>query len=172
VATINAALESVLLTSRHLDNELIETFTISQLADDIVQGLMRSQARVIATEESDCKPTDFYVFYKDDSISNQVLDIVEAQFPLSTIVDWTPDGILLPKKKSKRDLKDDEVIAFLVNKAKDHETYLRKDLEKALSINKSTMGRIILRENFKSQMEKHGIDYRNKDGKSQQFILK
>ena len=83
---------------------------------------------------------------------NQVLDIVEAQFPLSTIVDWTPDGILLPKKKSKRDLKDDEVIAFLVNKAKDHETYLRKDLEKALSINKSTMGRIILRENFKSQM--------------------
>lgn len=172
VATINAALESVLLTSRHLDNELIETFTISQLADDIVQGLMRSQARVIATEESDCKPTDFYVFYKDDSISNQVLDIVEAQFPLSTIVDWTPDGILLPKNKSKRDLKDDEVIAFLVNKAKDHETYLRKDLEKALSINKSTMGRIILRENFKSQMEKHGIDYRNKDGKSQQFILK
>jgi hypothetical protein len=172
VAAINASLESVLLTSRHLDNELIEKFAISQLADDIVQGLMRSQARVIASEDSDCKPSDFYLFYNDDTKSNKVLEIVETQFPLASIVDWIPSGKPIQKRKSKRTKKDDEVIALLVNKAKDHETYLRKDLQDELGINKSTMGRIIAREYFKSQMKKYGIDYRNKDGKSQQFVLK
>lgn len=172
VCTINSALDSVLLTSRHLNNELIEKFSVSQLADDIVQGLMRSRARVISTEQSDCKPTNFYIFYKDDSKSQQVLDLVESQFPFAKIIDWTPNGKPIPKTKTKRNKKDDEVIDFLVLKAKDHETYLRKDLQDELGINKSTMGRIIDRDYFREQLEVNGIVYKSKDGKSQQFILK
>ena len=172
VSTINSSLESVLLTSRHLDDELIDKFEISQLADDIVQGLMRSKARTITTKESDCKPTSFYIFSKDDDKSRKVLALVEAQFPLSTINTWIPNGTSLPKKKSKRNRKDDEVIEYLVEKSKDHETYLRKDLENELNINKSTMGRIINRKYFKEHLTKNGITFTNKDAKSQQFILK
>jgi hypothetical protein len=172
MCAINSSLDSELLTSRHLDDDLLEKFEVSQLADDIVQGLMRSQARIIATDESDCKPTSFYLFYQDDDKSRKVLELVESQFPQSAVIDWKPSGTDLPKRKTKRNKKDDEVVDYLLQKAKDHETYLRKDIEKDLRINKSTMSRMLARDYFKEQLAKNGITFTNKDAKSQQFILK
>ena len=172
VSTINSSLESILLTSRHLDDELIEKFSISQLADDIIQGLMRSQARVIATDESDCKETSFYLFYNDDDMSKKVVELVESQFPKANVVDWTPSGIAVPKKKTKPNKKADSIIELLVEKAKDHETYLRKGVESDLGIDPATMGRIIKDDYFKDLLAEQGFSFKNKDGKSQQFILK
>lgn len=172
ISAINASLDSVLLTSRHLDDEVIDNFAISQLADDIVQGLMRSHARIIATNDSDCKPTDFYIFSKDDDKSRQVLELVESQFPQATVVDWIPLGEALPKKKTKRVKNADRVIELLIEKAKDHETYLRSDLELELNINKSTMTRILESDYMKAKWNEHGFDYRNKDGKSKHFVLR
>jgi len=173
VAAINSSLDSVLLTSRHLDDELIVRFAISRLADDIVQGLMRSRARIVATDESDCEPTSFYLFYKEGDESREVFELVESQFPQAKIVDWIPDGTAIPQKKTRRNKKDDEVIDHLVlQKSNRHETYLRKDVENELGINKATMGRVTEREYFKEQMAKHGITYINTDGKSHYFALK
>ena len=172
VSAINASLDSVLLTSRHLDDELLETFAISQVADDMVQGLMRSQARIIATKDSDCKPTSFYLFYKDDDKSRRILELVESQFPQSTIKEWIPNGEHLPKKKTKRNKNADRVIELLVKKSKDHETVLRTDLQEELSINKSTMGRVLASPYFKALLIEHDFCYRNKDGKSMHFILR
>lgn len=172
VSTISSSLESVLLTSRHLDEALIEKFAISQLADDIVQALMRSQARVIATEDSDCKETRFYLFYKDDDKSTEVLDIVESQFPKALLVDWIPKGDSLTKKPGKRGKNAQRVIEFLVLKSKDHDSYLRTSVQTKLNINKSTMSRIIQDEAFKQMLIEQGFLFRNLDGKSQQFILK
>jgi hypothetical protein len=172
VSAINASLDSVLLTSRHLDDELLDTFAISQLADDIVQGLMRSQARIIASKDSDCKPTSFYLFYKDDDKSRRALDLMESQFPGSTIIDWVPNGEPLPKKKTKRNKNADRVIELLVAKAKDHETVLRTDVQAELGIHKSTMGRVLESEYMETLLREHDFDFRKKDGKSQYFILR
>lgn len=172
VSAISASLDSVLLTSRHLDDELLEAFAISQLADDLVQGLMRSQARVISTNDSDCRPTSFYLFYKDDEKSKRVLELVESQFQGCSIVDWQPDGKELPKKKTKRNKNADRVIQFLIEKSKNYETYLRSDLQEDLNINKSTMGRLIDSEYMRDQLSENGFAFRNKDGKSQHFILR
>jgi hypothetical protein len=138
---------------------------------DIVQGLMRSQARVIATEDSDCKETSFYLFYEDNDKNKKVLDLVESQFPKATVVDWTPSGAAIPKKKGKRNKNADRVIELLIEKSKNHENYTRKDVEKDLGINKSTMGRIVQSDYFKSLLVEQGFSFKNKDGKSQQFIL-
>lgn len=171
VSAINASLDSVLLTSRHLDNEVLETFSISQLAVDIVQGLMRSQARVIATKESDCKPTSFYLFYEDDDRSRRVLELVESRFPGRTVVDWTPNGEPIPRKKNKRIKNADRVIELLIERSKSHETYLRSDVENELKINKSTMTRIAESDYMTSKLEEFGFTYKKKDGKSKYFIL-
>jgi hypothetical protein len=172
ISAINSSLESVLLTSRHLDDELLEKFEISQLADDIIQGLMRSQARVISTADSDCKKTSFYLFYEDSDKARKVLDLVESQFPEANLVNWTPNGTSIPKIKSKRNKNADRVIDLLVEKSKDHETYLRADVQTELNINKSTMSRLVKSDYFKEAMEQNGIIFKNKDMKSQQFILK
>lgn len=172
ISTINSSLESVLLTSRHLDDELLEKFAVSQLADDIIQGLMRSQARVIATVDSDCKETSFYLFYDDSDKDKKVIDLVESQFPEATLVDWHPSGRPIPKKKTKRNKNADRVIELLVKKSKDHETYLRTDIQNELVINKSTMTRIVGSDYFKAKLAEHGITFINKDGKSQQFVLR
>ncbi|MCC4275996.1 hypothetical protein [Marinomonas communis] len=172
VSAISASLDSVLLTSRYLDDELLETFAISQLADDLVQGLMRSQARVISTNDSDCRPTSFYLFYKDDEKSKRVLELVESQFRGCSVVDWQPNGKELPKKKTKRNKNVDRVIQFLIEKSKSYETYLRSDLQADLNINKSTMGRLIDSEYMKDLLSENGFAFRNKDGKSQHFILR
>ena len=172
ISTINSSLDSVLLTSRHLDDDLIETFEVTQLADDIIQGLMRSQARVIATADSDCKETSFYLFYDDTDKDKRVIELVESQFPDSTLVNWTPNGMAIPKKKGKRNKNADRVIELLANKSKDHETYLRTDVESELAINKSTMTRVVSSDYFKNALVDNGFTFKNKDGKSQQFVLK
>jgi hypothetical protein len=172
VCAINSCLDSVLLTSRHLDDDLLESFEVSQLADDIVQGLMRSQARIIATEDSDCKPTSFYVFYKNDNKSKKVLDLVESQFPLADLVDWVPTGTSLPKRKGKAQQKADLVIGLLIKKSQGHETYLRKDVETALSINKSTMTRLVASQHFRDELDKHGFVSVDTVPKAHYFLLK
>lgn len=172
ISTINSSLDSVLLTSRHLDDDLIEKFEITQLADDIIQGLMRSQARVIATADSDCKETSFYLFYDDKDKDKKVLELVESQFPEATLVNWKPNGTPMPKKKGKKNKNADRVIELLMEKSKDHETYLRADVERELNINRSTMTRLVKSEYFKDTLAENGLTFKNKDGKSQQFVLK
>jgi hypothetical protein len=172
VSSINASLDSVLLTSRHLDDEFLEVFSNSQLADDIVQGLMRSQARKIATDDSDCKPTSFYLFYKDDEKSKKVLELVESKFPQSKVIDWIPNGLPLPIKKTKPNKRADLVIEFLIEKAKDHETYLRSDMQTELGINKSTMTRLLASDYLTAKLAEHGFIHKAKNSKSQQFILR
>lgn len=170
IASICSALESVFVTTQYLDDELVERFEISQLADDMVQGFMRSQARVIATADSDCKPTSFYLFYKDDDKSQQVIDLVEKQFPYATVVDWQPK-VKITLKKGKTETNADKVLDLLVDKAKTNQTYLLTDLINETGINKSTMNRLVTSDYFKEKLAELGYVYTNKDGKSMQFIL-
>jgi hypothetical protein len=170
IASICSALESVFVTTQYLDDELVEKFEISQLADDMVQGFMRSQARVIATPDSDCKPTSFYLFYKDDDKSRQVIDLVEKQFPFATVLDWQPTT-KFTIKKSKTQTNADKVLDVLVEKAKTNQTYLLADLVKETGINKSNMSRVVTSDYFKQRLSEVGFIYTNKDGRSNQFIL-
>jgi hypothetical protein len=157
---------------RKIDKELLDQFKISQLADDLVQAVMRCRARKIATADSDCLEASIYLFYPEREDSRAVLDLFESQFPQATIVDWTPKGIEVPKKKTKPQKNADRVIDLLDDKFATHETILRKDVEEELNINKSTMTRILKNEYFKQKLVEHGFDFKNKDGKSQYFILK
>ena len=172
ICAINSSLDSVSLTSRHLDDQLLESFEVSQLADDIVQGLMRSQARIISTTDSDCKPTSFYFFYKDDEKSKKVVELVESQFPKATINNWVPIGSALPKKKTKPEMNADLIIDLLNKISRDHDTYLRSSVAKDLNINKTTMNRLVKSPYLIGKLAENGYVLMNKDGKSQQFILK
>jgi hypothetical protein len=171
ISMIASALDSVLLTTRHLNDELVNEFSLSQLADDIVQGLMRSQARIIATPDSDCRPTDFYLFHKGDEESQKVIDLVLSQFPQAKVEDWQPKGQAVAVKKRKPQKKIDSIIELLQEKAKSHQTYLLNDLVDELGINKSTMSRIVNSDEFAERLSEQSYLLKQKDGKSKQFIL-
>ena len=50
---------------RQITQELIVRFSVTQVVDDLVQGVMRTRARVISTADSDCQEAQVYLFYPD-----------------------------------------------------------------------------------------------------------
>jgi hypothetical protein len=157
------------------DIHRIQHFRVGQLADDLVQAVMRSRARVIATPDSDCTPADVYLFHDDSEESNDVLDIFEGAFPDANVQDWntvpyTPNTA--PRSTGKVSQRIDTIIKFLQDKEKTNASYSRKDVESELSINSSALTRDLKTEEFKRKLADMGYKYSKKDGKSDEFVLK
>lgn len=167
----NAGKEIDLVTYR-LDEKTIKNFEVTQLADDLVQGVMRSRARIIDTKDGDCKSTDIYLFSKEDNDDDyNVMKLFESQFPDANILEWNPTGTPLPKKKTKKEVNADRVIDFLKSKEKAEENYLYNDVLKELKINKTTFHNLIKLDYFQEQLQKNNFSLQKKDGKSLYFIL-
>ena len=166
----NAARE-IDLVSLYLNDDIIDTFVVTQLADDLVQAVMRSKARTIATDDSDCNPTEVYLFYHDDPMSNRVLEIFEKQFPMAKIQQWNPIGATLSYKKTKPMQNADKVIDLLKVKEATQTTCLLSDVIEQTLIPKSTMSRITTDDYFLQKLQEHGYSLQNKNGKEKYFVL-
>ncbi len=166
----NAGIEIDLVTYR-LDEKTIKNFEITQLADDLVQGVMRSRARIIDTKDGDCKSTDIYLFSKEDDDAYRVIELFESQFPDANILEWIPTGNPLPKKKTKKEVNADRVIDFLMSKRTTDENYLSNDVSTELEINKTTFYNLLKLDYFQEQLEKNNFSLQKKDGKSFYFLL-
>ncbi len=172
IANFYNAINSISKGSRFIDNDIITSFAISQLADDLVQAVMRSRARVIATEDSDCYETEIYLYY--DGLNDNhydTLELFESQFPEARIVDWLPIGLPPVKKKTKPEKKIDEIISLLKSKEKDHQTYLLSDVKKETEIYGANMTRLTKTDYFNEQLKINNYIFRKKNGKSMHFIL-
>lgn len=155
----------------YITSEMLYKFKVSQLADDLIQGVMRCKARQINTLDSDCSKADIYLFYSDIKEYNDVLSIFESQFKGAKIVDWTPTGYDKLIKKTKTVIKADALISYLENKESTHQTVPLGDIIKELDINKSTLSRIIKQEYFINKLQEKGYTYKNSNGRSKHFIL-
>ena len=158
-------------TGINVTSDVLKNFANTQLADDLVQGVMRSKARKIATKDADCEPTDVYLFYEDIKEYNDVLELFESQFPMCKVLEWKPKGIDLPKKRAKVKQKADMIINYLQSKESTDQNISLKDVLEELEINKSTASRIINGEYFKEELNKKGYKYKNSNGRTKYFIL-
>ncbi|WNZ00176.1 hypothetical protein SUSP_002593 [Sulfurospirillum sp. 'SP'] len=166
-----ASAQEIDLVSLYLNDDIIDTFIATQIADDLIQAVMRSKARIIATNDSDCNPTEVYLFYHDDPMSNRILDIFEKQFPMVKIQQWEPIGISLSHKKTKPMLNADKVIELLKAKEATQTTCLLSDVIEQTLIPKATMSRITTDDYFLQKLQEHGYSLQNKNGKEKYFVL-
>lgn len=154
------------------DKDLLNNFKTTQLADDLIQGIMRSHARKIATKDGDCKKTRVYLFYEDLKEYNDVLDIVISEFPKCNVIEWTPIGIVKKVKQTKQNKNADLVISYLQEKESQYKDIMLKRVIQELELKSYTMSRIISSEYFLQELDKKGYKLKNSDGKSKYFILK
>jgi len=172
VINFYAAVGEIDEASALINDYVLKDFENTRLVDDLVQAIMRSNARIIDTADSDCKPTDVYLFQKDDdAVSDQIINDVIEQFPKCVKVDWQPVGNPIVKQKTKVQRNADKIIKLLVEKSKDNETYLRKEIQKEVHMNKTTFSNTLKTEYFKEHMLANNMELKKKDGKSQYFEL-
>lgn len=155
-----------------INHDVLKTFELTQLADDLVQAVMRSKARIIASEDSDCHPTEVYLFYDNKEESHRVLDIFESQFPQANIQRWTPKGVVQVSKKTALEKAADVCIHHLDTKASDHQTYLLTDVRKELGLSPAKMSLILSSTYFKEALAKKDYLIKHSNGKSKHFVLK
>lgn len=172
VSNFYAAVGEIDEASYFIEDYALKVFENTRMVDDLVQAIMRSNARVIDTDDSDCKQTDVYLFQKDDdTVSDQIIDDVIQQFPECNKIDWQPIGNPIVKKKTKSQINADNIIKFLVKKSKVNQTYLRSNTIRELNFNKTTFSNTIKTDYFKEELLKHNMELKQKDGKSQYFDL-
>lgn len=158
--------------SYFINHTVLKAFEVTQLADDLVQAVMRSKARIIATEDSDCHPTEVYLFYQNNADSARVLQIFESQFPQATIVDWEPKGLPRFSRKTAIEKTADDCIHYLSSIEATHQTCLLSTLKKELGISASKTSYVLASDYFKEELDKKGYLLKHTNGKSKHFILK
>lgn len=163
---------SDLRTMKHITPDAIKTLQSSEIADDLIQGAMRCCARIIDTNDSDCKEASVYLFQDDFDGSEGVIDLFESEFPKANIVNWIPKASrprgTLPKPQQKQEV----VIEYLLKTLESNSTYLRPDLCNECSISPPTMTRWLKSGYFKDRLNELGIYLEKFDGKSEVFKFK
>lgn len=166
------AIDDEQISSNGITKEVVDNFKTTQVADDIIQALMRSQARKIATKDGDCKKSEVYLFYEDIKLYNNVLNLVVEQLPNCKVVEWTPVGIAKKVKKTKRNKNADLIIGYLQQLEANNSDVMMKTVAKELEFKPYQITRITQSEYFKEELSKKGYILKNSNGKSKYFILK
>jgi hypothetical protein len=167
-----SALDDTRRAESLLTTEVVNEFEITQLADDLVQAVMRANARKIATKDGDCNKNEIYLFYQDYVKYNAILTLFQSQFPQAKIIDWKPKGIQKRSKKTADERTADDFIRHLRAKEDNYKTYLFSDLKKDLNVKPPKATRVTSSEYFKKELEKEGYVFKKINGKSKYFILK
>ena len=150
----------------------IEKFSTAQMAEDIIQAVMRTRARVIADDDSNCHPTEVYLLYPDRVKEQNVIDTVIAEFPEAVIQNWMPRfGISLssftrPQKNAHNILLDLDGC-----KAKGGGEVSYKDVRESTSLSRSTFSKAIAEDYFKEGLQTRGITVEDIDGRQKKFVF-
>jgi len=163
---------SDLRTMKHITPDAIKNLQLSEIADDLIQGAMRCCARIIDTNDSDCKEASVYLFQDDFDGSEGVIDLFESEFPKANVVNWTPKARRASNSLPKPQQKQEAVIECLLEVLKPNSSYLRRNLCNECSISQSTMTRWLKSDYFKERLNELGIELSKIDGKSKAFKFK
>jgi hypothetical protein len=176
---------SSILSSGHTDQDLyrlkainqrkiVDEFKITQLADDLVQAVMRSQARIIDTIDSDCKPATIYLMHNGTSVNNDVINLFLTQVPQAHVnLAWKPKGQIFVKKLTKTQQNQNQLFLYIQSKLKNTgDVILRKSVENSYNISTVKFSRWVNSPYFKFLLEQNNIKLVKVSGnkKSDQFV--
>lgn len=150
----------------------MEKFSTAQVAEDIIQAVMRTRARVIADDDSDCNPTEVYLLYPDRIKEQNVIDKVIDEFPDAVLQSWQPPfGISLssftkPQKNAHFILVDLDSY-----KAKGGTEVSYKDVRESSILSRSTFSKAISEDYFKEGLQTRGIKVKEINGRQKKFVF-
>ena len=153
---------------------IVNEFSKTQLADDLVQAVMRSQARIINTNDSDCKTATIYLMHNGSSINNDVIDLFLTQVPEANLnLAWKPKGQILQKKLTKTQEKQNNVVLYIASQLKNPgDVLIRKSVENSYGIDAGTFSRWLNKDKyFKQLLAINDIKLENVNGNKTQFQI-
>lgn len=152
--------------------ENIDKFSVGQIAEDIVQAVMRTRARVIADDDSDCLPAEVYLIYPDKTHEQGVIDKVIAEFPQSTVQSWNPTFGLDISSFTKPQ-KNAHSILLALDEIKDEgmNEISWKEIREKTGFSPSTFSKAVKEEYFKGECKTKGISEEKINKRDKKFVF-
>jgi hypothetical protein len=152
--------------------ENMEIFSTAQLAEDIIQAVMRTRARIIADNNSDCLPAEVYLMYPDRDKEQDVIDLVVNEFPGATINTWEPpvgidlSGFTKPQKNAYQ-------ILLLLDDIQGQgcSEISWKDVREKSGFSPSTFSKAIAEDYFEKERIARGIEVEDINGRQKKFVF-
>ena len=73
--------------------DIKDTYSITQITDDLVQAVNRGAVRKTASTDGNCVESQVYMFYPTAIEGKIVMDLFKKEFEEHTVKPWTPVGI-------------------------------------------------------------------------------
>lgn len=149
------------------DYNLLNTYSNTQLADDLVQAVMRCRARVISDADGNCKSADIYICTKSKDIeTDPVLKLVFGQFKNASLEPWLLPQEVLPKRKSKSEANITIVIDYLKSIENTTADVSQATIVKDTPLSKSAFSRLYNSEEFEEALADEGFSKCKINGRS------
>jgi hypothetical protein len=152
--------------------ENIDKFSVGQMAEDIVQAVMRTRARVIADDDSDCLPAEVYLLYPDRTNEQAVIDKVVAEFPSATVKSWNPPFGIDLSSFTKPQKNAHSILEALDESKQQGKTEVSwKEIRESSGLDPSTFSKAVKEKYFVKQCETEGITTDKINGKKNKFVF-
>ena len=115
----------------------------TQLADDLVQAVMRCSARKTVSEDGNCAAAEVYIFYPNNKEGKRVLKLFELEFKEAVIKKWTPKFKNVQQKITKHEANVRSIMKYLKQASKKVLDISQSDIVKATGLAKSIISRTL-----------------------------
>lgn len=140
----------------------IPKLATSKLAEDIIQGVFRSRARVSKNHDGSPDSTEFFIFLgKETNKNKEIIDLALEAMPNIQVLDWElKHSVPMPPKKNKVSEQIEMLIDVLEAYAHDgYSDVLRETIENRMAVTKVVMKRLLSNQVCINELGKAGFRY-------------
>ncbi len=139
-----------------IDDTTITEYTHTQLADDLVQAVMRGSARNTVSNDGNCAKCEAYIYYPDNEKGRMVMELFEKEFNQATKKEWDPKMSSSPKNTLKSELNVETIMKYLSNESKIVSSVTQAKIVKEIDLSKTTVSETITSDKCKKRFVEAG----------------
>lgn len=139
-----------------IDDTTITEYTHTQLADDLVQAVMRGSARNTVFSDGNCAKCEAYIYYPDNEKGRKVMELFEAEFTQVIVKEWEPVIQNYSKKTPKSELNIKTIMTYLSNASKTVSSVTQAKIVKEIDLSKATVSETITSNKCKERFDEAG----------------
>ena len=98
--------------------EVKEKYEMTQIADDLVQGVNRGAVRTTISTDGNCAKSEIYMFYPNSEFGLNLMEGFEDEFKGASVIPWSPVGIEKIQKLAKSYANIKTVVAYIERQVK------------------------------------------------------
>jgi hypothetical protein len=110
--------------------EIKQHYEMTQIADDLVQGVNRGAVRTTASTDGNCTKSEIYMFYPNSEFGLNLMEGFEDEFDGATVIPWSPVGIEKIQKLAKSYANIETVVAYIERQVKQHGEIQQSQVQK------------------------------------------